>query len=154
MSPLLFLIKNVSSEHVSYLLLFALYYFCIILKTDFSSERHYRDCLSFLYSVFHLPEWVFFSLLPTLWIESRSGKLHQFFFHESASVTYVCRCGGMHPSAEQQCSAVTWAALKENLVYNVGFLKVFLIAVANSHNSNVSLLTGWCTVAFPLELWM
>lgn len=32
------LIKNVSSEHVFYLLLFALYYFCIMLKTYFSSE--------------------------------------------------------------------------------------------------------------------
>lgn len=32
------LIKNVSSENVFYLLLFALYYVCIILKTYFSSE--------------------------------------------------------------------------------------------------------------------
>lgn len=32
------LIKNFSSEHVFHLLLFALYYFCIMLKTYFSSE--------------------------------------------------------------------------------------------------------------------
>lgn len=36
MFPLL--IKSVSSECVFYLLLFALYYFCIILKTYFLSE--------------------------------------------------------------------------------------------------------------------
>lgn len=32
------LIKNFSSEHVFYFLLFALYYFCVMLKTYFSSE--------------------------------------------------------------------------------------------------------------------
>lgn len=118
------------------------------------SSWHYRDCLSFLYSVFHLPE--FFFPYCQLCKESRSGKLHQFFFHASASVTYVCRCVGMHPSVEQQCSTVTWAALKENLVFNVGFLKAFLVAIANSHNSNVTcwLADVLSTLAFPSELSM
>lgn len=151
------LIKNVSSEHVFYLLLFALYYFCIILKTDFSSESHpgiigtaYHFCTQ--YSIYQN----FFFLYCQLCKESRSGKLHQFFFHASASVTYVCRCDGMHPSVEQQCSAVTWAALKENLVFNVGFLKAFLVAIANSHNSNVTcwLADVLSTLAFPSELSM
>lgn len=114
---------------------------------------HYRYSSPFLYAVLHLPEFFFFPLLPTCVNRAQMWQTASIFFHAPASVTYVCRCGGIHPSAEQQHSTATWAALKDNLVFNIGSLKVFLIAIANSHNSKVSLLTGWCTeyLSFPLR---
>lgn len=62
------LINSISSEHVFYLLLFALYYFCIILITYFSSESDpgiigtpHQFCMQYsIYQIF------FFSLLPTV----------------------------------------------------------------------------------------
>lgn len=61
------LIKNLSSEHVFYLLLFALYYFFIMLKTYFSSEsdvgivRTHYFCMQY-----SIHQNFFFSLLPSV----------------------------------------------------------------------------------------
>lgn len=138
------LIKNVSSEHVFYLLLFALYYVCIMLKTYFSSDSYpgivgtpHHFCLQ--YSINQKK--IIFFLTANCVNRVQIWQTASISFCVSPSVTYVCRCG-MHPSAEQQHSTVTWAALKANLILNVGSLSVFLIAVSNSHDSNVRWLTG------------
>lgn len=139
------LIKNVSSEHVFYLLLFALYYFCIMLKTCFSSESD-PDIIE---TPHHFPmqyciyqkNFIFFSLLPTCVNRVQIWQTASVFF-PCTNISQICLQMWNVPFAEQQHSIATWAALKENLFFNVGSLKVFLIAIANSHNSNVCLLTG------------
>lgn len=107
---------------------------------------HYRDSSSFFYAVLHLPEkfLYFFSLLPTCVNRVQIWQTASVFF-PCTNISHICLQMWNVPFAEQQHSIATWAALKENLVFNVGSLKVFLIAIANSHNSNVRLLTGWCT---------
>lgn len=91
------LIKNVSSEHVFYLLLFALYYFCIMLITYFSSESDpaiigtpHHLCVQYCIYWKNL-----FSLLPTCVNRVQIWQTASVFFHAPAPVTYVCRCGGI-----------------------------------------------------------